>query len=288
MTATAPTKVDGAEGAQASATAAAEPSGAAPKADFLQRARENPEWAAEQVTQFQSTADRAEAATKKLVDKIGSMDALLEEFGADTVKAAVENYRNVRNHPDFAEWVPEFEQTGQLPTRTGSEPKVDDGEYKTPEEQELISLRAEVAGLRQDTNANTMASGEQVLTKHMEKVFGEYGLAPEDAEKMRATMVSQMKSWATSGEPGKAALKTLMSPNGYKTVQGIMLSELSPEILHKAATNAALRKHKGLSGLATDGPSGSPGTGTEPPPEFDSIIDAAKWARANPEGHDSN
>jgi hypothetical protein len=79
-----------------------------------------------------------------------------------------------------------------------------------------------------------------------------------------------------------------MSPAGYKTVKGIMLSELSPEILHAAATNAALRKQKGLSGLATDSPSGSPGTGTEPPPDFDTYIQAAQWARENPEGHDSN
>jgi hypothetical protein len=83
------------------------------------------------------------------------------------------------------------------------------------------------------------------------------------------------------------ALQTLMSPNGYKTVQGIMLSELTPEVLHAAATNAALRKQKGLSGLATDSPSGSAGTGMEEP-DFDNMVDAAKWARANPEGHDSH
>lgn len=286
MTAADPTDTAGAGGAQASAAETAKPS-AAPEADFLRRARENPEWAEGQVKQFQSTADRAEAETKKLVEKIGPIGALLEEFGGETIRAAVENYRGVRNHPDFAEWIPEYERTGQLPTRTGSESNADDGEYKSPEELEMTALREKVASLERDTSANTLASGEQVLKQHMEKVFGEWGLTPEDTETMRSSVTSQIKTWASSGEQGKQAMRTLMSPNGYKTVKGIMLSELSAESLRAAAENIALRKQQGLSGLATDGPSSTSSTGREPPPEFATAIEVARHAKANPDAYDA-
>ena len=151
----------------------------------------------------------------------------------------------------------------------------------------MDAMEEKLATLGQNTNANTLASGHTVLQGHMEKVFGEYGFTPESVEKMRETMKSQFNTWQGMGPQGETAMKSLMGPSGEATVRGIMLSSITPETLREAAVNADLRKQKGLSSLATDGPSGALSTGMEPPGPFETATKAANWARANPEGHDS-
>jgi hypothetical protein len=89
LTASAPTDTDGVVGAPASAAATATPS-APPEADFLQRAKDNPQWASEQVQAFQSRADSAEATNKKLVDQIGPAMHHIETVDGRTIKAALD------------------------------------------------------------------------------------------------------------------------------------------------------------------------------------------------------
>lgn len=286
MTAADPTQTVGAGGDPASAAATPIPS-APPEADFLRRARENPQWAEDQVRQFQSAADSAEAARQKLVEQYEPVKALIDQYGGTTVASAVENYRAIRNSAEIGEVIQEFERTGQLSARKESEPKSDDDEYKTPEELEIKGLKAELAKVAADTNANTLASGRQVLEGHMEKVFTEYGFASEDVVKMRTGMKAQFETWSKLGSAGENALKSLMSVGGEATVRGIMLSTISPDALRAAASNTDLRKQQGLSRLATDGPSGIGSAGKEAPTEFSSAFEAAEFARANPEGHDS-
>ena len=286
MTAADPTQTEGAGGDPASA-AATTTAQAPPEADFLRRARENPQWAEDQVRQSQSTKDRAEAATAKLVEQYEPVRVLVDQYGGTTIASAVENYRAIRNSPEIGEMIQEFERTGQLPARKGSESNNDDGEYKTPEELEIVELKAQLSKVAADTKVNTLASGRQVLEGHMEKVFSEYGFSPEDIQQMRTGMKAQFETWKNLGSAGENALKSLMSVGGEATVRGIMLSTITPESLRAAAINTDLRKRQGLSRLATDGPSGIGSAGKEAPTEFSSAFEAAEFARANPEGHDS-
>jgi len=289
LTAANPEVPGGAGGDPASAAAAATPS-AVPEADFLQRAQQNPQWASEQVRQFQSAADRAEAARTALVEQYEPVRALIDQYDAKTVAAAVENYRAVRSSEAFGEAIQEFERTGQLPTRKGSEPTVDnDDEYKTPEEQRMDALEARLNAAESNTSANTLASGRTVLQGHIETVLSEYGFTPEDSQKMQTTMTQQFDAWQNSGPAGLAAMKSIMNASGLATVKGIMLSAVSADALRAAAVNATSAKRKGLERLATDGPSGIPSSGREPPPEFAeaSSAVAGAWARENPDLHDS-
>jgi hypothetical protein len=66
-----------------------------------------------------------------------------------------------------------------------------------------------------------------------------------------------------------------------------MLQDVTPEDFRAANENADLRKAQGLGQLATDGLSNVATTGTEPPPVFKDYKDAARWAKANPNAHDS-
>jgi len=211
----------------------------------------------------------------------------IDRFGAPTLKAAFDNYVAIRNSQEIGDMIQEFERTGQLAAQRSASESNNDDEYKTPEEREIEALRGELMKLKNETSQNTMASGRRTLQDHMEKVFGEYGFTKEDTEKMRAGMISQFESWQRMGEAGSTAMKALMSPNGEATVRGIMLSSISPEALRAAAANADLRKRQGLEGLATDGPSSTSSTGKEPPPDFKTAIEAAQWARNNPNAHDS-
>lgn len=213
----------------------------------------------------------------------------IERVDGKTIKDALDNYSALRNSQQFGETILEYERTRQLPARKGSEPKDDDvdEEYKTPEEREMQSLRQEVAVLRQDTSANTLASGKEMMTKHMARVFEEHGFVPEDVEKLSATMTTQIDSWALQGDKGLSALKSLWGPGGYSTVKGILLGGAPPEAFQRAAENLTLRKQKGLSALGTDGPSGALTTGQEAPSEFASAREAAKYFAAHPDQNPS-
>ena len=240
------------------------------------------------MTQHQAARDRAEAEIQKLVEQIGPLKTYIDKGQAKDARAALDNYVALRASPEIGEMIQEFERTGKLPERKGSEPNTDDDEYQTPEERELKALRVELADVRQATNANTLASGKETFTKHMEEVFREFQFAPEDAEKSRAAMVSQLEAWQNQGPKGMAAIESVGTQNGYKTVRGIMLADIPREAFARASANVALRKSQGLSDLSTDGPSGSLSTGREAPPDFaGDFIAASKWAKANPDGHDS-
>ncbi len=174
MTAADPTQTAGAGGDPASTEVTPASSAPPEAADFVRRAQADPQWASDQVRQFQSAADSAEAARSKLAEQYEPVKALIDQFGGTTVAAAVENYRAVRNSAEIGEVIQEFERTGQLPVRKGSEPKVDNDEYKTPEEQKIEALEVRLDRAEANTSANTLASGKTVLQGHMEKVSWGY------------------------------------------------------------------------------------------------------------------
>jgi len=279
---------EGAAGVPASPESGAGASSVSESADFVRRAKENPDWAWEQVRASQSAKDRAEAENQKLVERLGSAKELIDTYGGDPVAEVVDKYRILRNSQELGSAIISFEETGELPKFTGSDTKVtDDDEYKSPEEQKIEALEAELNRVRGETRANTLASGQQVLQGHIESVFQEYGIVGEHAETMRKSLIDQFTEWGRLGDKGKEAIESVMGPNGKSTVQGIMLSKITPKVLQEAVNNAALRKSQGLADLSTDSPSGGASTGMEAPPESMSAIDAARWARANPNAHNS-
>ncbi len=238
----------------------------------------------------QSRADKSQGAEEKhskLVEKMGGAKEYIEQYGGDTVAAATKNYATLRNSTEFGEIIQAFERTGQLPERNGSAPKVEEeDEYKTPEQIEINALKTEMNQLRTRQGAQTLTSGRETLQRHIEDVFVEYGITGTDADTARQAMTAQFESWGAMGSVGESALDSIMAPNGKKTVQGIMLASISPEALLKAAQNVDLRKKQGLSNLTTDGPSGDASAGKEPPPKFQSAIEAANYAREGG-AHDS-
>jgi len=217
------------------------------------------------------------------------MQALVDEFDAKTIKAVFENYRSLRNSEGLGEMIVAYENTGQLPARKGSAPagNDDEDEYQTPEERTIAELTARLSQVESSTNANTLASGKETMVKHMDRVLLEHGFVPEDVEQLRATITTQIDSWALQGDKGLTALKSLGGPNGYSTVKGILLSGASPEAFQRAAENLALRRQKGLSNLATDDPSRVLSTGQEAPKEFADYKAAAKYFAAHPEQNTS-
>ena len=219
---------------------------------------------------------------------MGSAKELIDQFGADTISAAVKNYGHIRNSPEIGETVQNFERTGELLVTPKSEPNAEAAdEYKTPEEIELANLKMQVQTLRGETKANTMTSGRTVFEGHMEDVFREFNFTEKDVSEIRAGLHRQFDSWQQQGQPGLDAVKGVMGLGGAQTVRGLMLASVTPDQLRAASENTNLRKQEGLAGMSTGGPSGTASRGLEPPADFKTIHEAADWARANPEAHSS-
>ena len=281
------------EGAQGAAASEGSGAGASPSAesDFKRRAMADPEWAWEQVRGFQSAADKAKAAEEKhndLVGQLGEAREIIDQYGGQVVANAVKNYAQLRMSDEYGKDIQSFEQTGQLPTRAGSDQSTTDSEeYLTDEEREIRTLKATVQDLSNRVGENTRTSGREVLKGHIEKVFSEFDFEPEVKERMRSAVVNQFETWSRAGSAGEAAVQAVMQPTGEKTVRGLMLSGVTPDDLMNASGRTALRKKNGLSTLATDVPGATGSKGTEPPPQFATAIEAAKYAAANPDAIDA-
>jgi hypothetical protein len=251
----------------------------------------DPEWAWEQMRSFQSRADKAAAAEEKhnnLVGQLGEAKDIIEQYGGQVVANAVQNYAQLRSSEQYGKDIEAFEQTGQLPTRTGSaSPETENEEYLTDEEKEIRALKETVADLSNRVGAQTRTSGREVLKGHIEKVFSEYDFDPEVKERMRGAVISQFETWSRAGKAGEAAVQAVMQPTGEMTVRGLMLGGANPDDIFQASQRTALRKKTGLSSLATDVPGAAGSKGTEPPPQFATAIEAAQYAAANPDAHDS-
>ena len=300
MTAAEPTQTAGAGSAPASPEAAPEPSAAPSESDFKARAQHDPNFAWEQVRNFQSRADSAASAEEKAraqIEKVGAdVMRFIDAAGGESVAAALKNYVALRSNPEFQPLLAALEATGQVPSLQGkkapgqgmnNDDLGDDG-YQTPEEIAIAELRQQVADLKSKVGATSMASGRQVLQQHIEGVFQDYGFGSDVNEKMKAKVVETFESWRNIGPDGERAIANVQMPTGKAQVQAIMLSALSPKDLREAAANAALREKDGLSSLSTGGPpQGSASIGLEAPDNFASAAEAANYARTNPRGHRS-
>lgn len=289
------TETEGTEGA-AGASSSSEASGSSQTAvnDYLARARQNPEWAVEQIRSHQSRADKNAEAEKKyqeLVRRLGPAQALIDTYGGDVVATATNNYAALRQAEGLAESILEFEKTGQLPQRrNGSAQTMEqEEEYLTPEEHQIRELRQEVENLKSGLTGQAFTTGKATLERHMQEVLSEFQFAPEKEQQLRENVVATFERWRGAGEPGKQALNGILGPGGAQTIRGIMLGNLSAKDIAEAAQGAALRKQQKLGRLATDGPGGiaSSGRETRNLSEFDDLMDLARSVRADPDAFDS-
>ena len=281
------TTTDGAPSAAASAASTTEPSPAV-ESDYLARARANPAWGAEQMRASQSRADTAEsgeAKANKALEAVGARTReYVEQVGGDRVGDVLNNYAALLTAPGIGDAIREYERTGQFPKSTGSESNADDDEYLTPEDEKISALTTEVASLRQSVGEQTRTSAKETLGRHMQKVVSDWGLVGDDREVALKSANDQFATWERmpngGGLPG---MKAVMSPTGYNAVKSMMLANIEPEALQRAAANADLRKKQGLSRLDSGGPSEVASTGREMEPVHETPQDAYDWAVQNPD-----
>lgn len=265
------------------------------RADFLDRARREPDWAAEQIRQFQSDRDRAlaaqqaaEAKAKELTEWVG--DDLPKLRGQNITGDQIARYmayldRAVTTNPREKEALVRFLQTGEYqPTMPKSDEGDDDDDaYLTEEQREIRELRQQLQEMRGQIGSVTSSNAQTALKNHLEKVAGELGLSGERFEKVRTGIGNVIESWGRDPQHGRAALQRLMTPQGEKTVRGLVLEQLGTEDLDALFAERLRRKGQGLASLATDGPSEIASQGDEPMPEHKSALEALKMARAKPE-----
>lgn len=295
---TAPTGTNG--GAGDPSTTASDPSGtgtaaqpgstgASASPDYLTRVRAGGDFAASEVTKFQSDRDKAEANVKKIQEWMGPLEQYRDAFTGQQMIDHLSAYNRILENPALKQAVTGYLQTGevQLPGATSSDGS-DDDEYQTPEQQEIQGLRAKLASLEGRVVSQESGAGAQALQTHLESFFADYPLPPDVVERVKGKLTQQVRAWSTQGEVGRKALEAVQNPaHGKAQVSAMALPMLSFDEQTAAIEQRALRKSKGLRGLATGGPSTGASSGTEPPPRFKSALEALEWAQAHPESHDS-
>ena len=255
-------------------------------ADYESRIRSDPDFALREAKSHQSRADQEAARNRELSRLVGGDGSrarqLLEQYGADTVAAAVENYAQLRNHADLGKAIQEFETTGTLNFQSNSDAgNVLEDEYMTDEERELKALRAEVSELRQGQTSLTVHTGTTALQGHLEKVKEAFHLSPDEFRHVSEALESDARKWAGSPQ-GVDLLKTIQTADGYATVKALALGKLPDSTFLEMGERKRLRDKQRLSGFETDGPSRPGSPGDEELPTVKGALAAFQQAKENP------
>lgn len=276
-----------ANGPGTASTTPSSPVGQTP-ADYLARVRQDPSFAAQEVTGHQSRADKAEAERHKTQEWMGQLGSYRDTFSGDQLAAHLSNYDRVLQNPELRQSIQQFLQTGQA-----TKPKTDDAsgdeddEYQSPEQQEIATLRALLAQVDSRVATQEAGSGAQALQRHLESFFVDWPVPPDVAERVKAKLTQDIGAWGRQGSVGRQALAVLQGPSGAAQVSAMALPVLNLDERKQAVENAALRRKQGLSSLSTGVPSAGASTGNEPPPRFASALEALQFAEQNPDKHDS-
>lgn len=277
-----------ASGSGAGSAAGASGSQDSGSGDYLDRVRSGGEFAAQEVRSHQSRADKAEAKLNSM-EWIGSLEEQRGTLTGDDILSHLSDYNNLLQDPGMKAAIERFRSGG---SSTGTPPASDDtdDEYLTDEQRELKQLRTELGEVKSRVGRTELTDGLQSLKTHMEEIRKKYHLPAEAFTKGSQATAKQIMAWRSMGKTGEKAIDSLSTPSGQAVVEGIFLPAIGPEGLLQAQQNRDRRRSEGLSELETDGLPEHASSGREPPPEFkgpNAAIDAAEWARKNPDAHDS-
>lgn len=268
---------------------------AAPRRDYVARLKAEPDFAVEQVQHFQSAASKAEAQLRSVQEKLGPLTNLIDQGVTGNVLAqAISEYQALAQDPQISKAIQAFRETGEVrlspqPRSNGSEQNVEDEDvYLTDTEramkQQIEAQNQQLVELRQMVSQTSQNFGVQSLSQHLEKVFTDYNLQGERADKVRDSITQQVQQWQNAGEAGRKAIADLQRPEGRSTVELLVTKALGRDGLLEIAKEQLLREGKVRAGMETDGPSQYGTTGDEPGiQEHDSVLSAIKAARARPE-----
>lgn len=267
--------------------------------DFLSRVRSDPDFAAEQVTNHQSRADReaaarekAEARVKSLEQWLGPLTGLEGKLDGASMTGALNDMGMLMQDPRFERLVTR-DATGRiqgLRRGEGSPLDDDDEDFRSPEAIRIEQLEQQLQQVNQRLGQTETSDGMRALTEHLEDFQREWNLPEEAFERVRSGLISQVQTWQAQGAVGQQALTNLTDRSkGANTVRSLAMGLVSKDDLRKGLDNESLRRKQRVSGLATDGPPPAPGDeGTLDPAAFKgNAVEALLAARANPEKNTS-
>ena len=266
-----------------SGASASSETGASAPSDYKQRVGAGGEFAVTEVTKHQGRADRAEAANRELIGKLGgensSLLQLVNKYGVDQVMGTLNEYGRITSDPRIAQAIEAIETGGQPATATNTAP--DDDEYLTDEQREIRELRAELKAATSQLSELTVNTGGAALQGHLESVFGDLNLTQEEIGSIEQSFKQQVSEWSKTDQ-GRAVLRGLQKSTAKADVRALVLKLLPDDTLFGLGERRRLREQNRLRDFETDGPSGFEANEADDMPEVKGIHAAFEAARANP------
>ena len=263
---------------QGSGAAGANPSGD----DFEAKVRANPDFAVNQVKEWQRRADQAAQQGKTLTEWLGPLRQYMDagNVSGSDIASHLDQYLRVVSDPSKKQAFDRLLNGGPVQTDSNT---TDDELYLTDEEKEIRSLKQELAALKGQVTQQSSSQGQQALIGHLGSVSAEMGLNDEQKQTALKAIQQQVQSWAAQGDMGQRAIASLSTPDGKRQVQTLVIQTLGWDAAMANAKAQLLQNKDVRQALGTDSPSGNLPSTAEPIPEIKSTLDALKFAEANPD-----
>ena len=228
--------------------------GTLPKAesgDYLERIRNEPEFAVDQIRTKDQVVTKANQELKRYKQSYQALDPVINNLGGgEAVLGMLTRLNNILVNPGMKRIVERFEQTGSLPTVGEGY-----GGYEEPEEEDPRDIKLRELEQRQQELNRKLGRQEQM--GNIERLKKEF---PEDWDELGPMMLEELDQWER--DPSKRNLLAGLTYDGLRTVA---LTKLygDPEERDRRMARAYQRKLEGRKQKATDVPSGVATTGQE-------------------------
>ena len=242
-----------------------ETSGSESKYDFDQDLLRNPEKAVRVAKDAISAKDRIAGEHRQLLQKMGTLVQLAEQFGGDTLVRYLTHYGAIRSHPELRTVAQTLETTGQIPSNLRLRPANghDDPEedLREPWEKLADELRQETLQVRRELQGIQARTGVEAFKGHAKSFFSEQwpDLPDEDRSELSRSVESTIEQYGRTGAAG--TLTNLNRDQVWKFIQG----QMTPQMMERALVRKQQRENADRSRATTDSPSGVRTTGREAP-----------------------
>lgn len=270
-------------GAQDPGSASPDSSASASGPDYLARIRTDPAFAEAEVRKHQSAAGTMRSELQGLKTKVGGLlqpqdhlggQSYLDRATGDQLVGIVSEWASWTSDPAMAPVIDRKRKDLPIGGDPSSSRDLEEEDvYMTETERNLASevkeLKGQLTQMQGQIQSTSTAFGADKLQSHLQSVLTPLNLPNEKVQAAMTALREKVTQLGRQGPAGQQAIENLMSPQGEKAVEALVVEALGGfNGVLEVARNVVSQESQRRAGLATDGPMLTGSQPDEPPPEF--------------------
>lgn len=249
------------------------------RGDFEARLDNDPEFSARKYKEVQAQFSQAQNSLKEseelreFAKQVGRGDM---RNGFEAIKGWLTQYNQVKSNATLSKTIDKFLETGRLPESIDDTPTAD--EYEDPRDKVIRELETKLDALTGSVTRLEHSGANDWLNKHLGKFFESFPLDDERRTAVLSTLAKNVGEYQQS-DMGRSTVRSIMGPDGYKTVRALALSALEDADFERVGERKYLNNLEEKRGRSTEIAPSVRSTGREATGSDDPVEGIKRFAR---------